>query len=103
MTGVKIVDKDTRAPCRRPRLWECFGEIGVNPSDIKDAPSAYYAILPADKVEFVLTDVAKNVFQKEGFEILPPIEYSAMRSVVVRHIDKVTHEYSNEKIIQSIQ
>ena len=32
----------------------------------------------------------------------PPLEYSALKTVVVRHVDKVVLEYEEQEIIQSI-
>ena len=99
MTGIKIIDRSTRASCRRPRLWECFGRIGVNPTDIKDAHGAYYAV---DNAEKLLTNEAKAIFRDDNFEVLPPIEYNALKSVVVKHLDKVISEYTDEEVIDSI-
>ena len=103
MTGIKIVDRGTRQSKRRTKLWECFGKIGIYPADIKDANGAYYAIVQAAKVEEILEEENKKIFSDENFDVLPPIEFNAMRSVVVRHIDKVIEEYSDEDIIDSIE
>ena len=103
MVGIKIVDRDPRAPRRRPRLWECFGRINVNPTDIKDGNGAYYAIVKPDCVEEILSEEEKEIFRNEGFNILPPLEYNALKSVVVRHLDKVIAEYSDEEVIRRSQ
>ena len=102
MTGVKVIDRDTRAPCRRARLWECFGRVGVNPTDLKDAKGAFYAIVQTDMVEQLLTREVKTTFMEQGFEIMAPIKFHALRSVMVKHIDRVINEYTEEEIIQSI-
>ena len=103
MTGIKILDKNSRAPRRRPKLWECFSSVGIFPSDIKDSFSnAYYAIVQSSTVEKILTQEIKDKFQDEGFQILPPTEFNAMRSIVVRHLDKVVDEYNEEEIIDTI-
>ena len=101
MTGIKIVDRDTRGARRRAKLWECFGKLNLNPTDIKDAQygGAYYAILPANQTEKALTTEAKAEFNKYNFEIIPPIEYNAMKSIVVRHLDRVINEYDDDEII----
>lgn len=103
MTGVKIVDKNPRAPRRRGRLWECFGRVGINPTDVKDARGAYYAILPMNMVEKLLEEEVKQTFKNEEFEILNPIEYNSLKSVIIRQVDRVILEYEDEEIIQSIQ
>ena len=100
---IKIIDKDPRAHRRRPKLWECFSKIGINPTGIKDAKGAYIAIVQGGMVEKMLTEESKTIFMREGFDIITPIEFNAMRSIVVRHIDKVINEYSDEEIISSIE
>ena len=36
MPAVKVIDKDTSGERRRALLWECFGFVGVNSTDIKE-------------------------------------------------------------------
>ena len=102
MTGVKIIDKAPREPRRRPRLWETFGKVGIHPSDIKEGKGCYYAILQSTVVEKLLTDDVKNEFMKESYDIVTPIEFNAMRSVVVRHLDRILDEYEDQEVIDSI-
>ena len=103
MPGVKILDRKTGEPRRRQRLWECFGRITIFPTDLKDARGAYYAIINSNDLETVLGENAKQQFKGEGFEILPPLEYAALKSVVVRHVDKMILEYTDAEIISSIE
>ena len=49
-----------------------------------------------------ITDGVKETFNKNGFQITTPIEYDALRSVIVKHLDKVLDEYSNDDVIESI-
>ena len=43
------------------------------------------------------------VFGEEDFEPLPPIEYSALKSVVVRHFDKSITEFTTNEIKENIE
>ena len=102
MPAIKVIDREPRQPRRRPKLWETFGLIGINPTDIKEGKGIYYAIIKQEHIESVINDESKQVFNQNGFDIVTPIEFDAMRSVVVRHIDKVIAEYTDEDIIGSI-
>ena len=66
--------------------------IGVNPT----------AILKEEQIEQVITPEAKNTFAQNNFDVTTPIEYDTLRSVIIRHLDKVITEYSDNEVIQSI-
>ena len=102
MPAVKVIHKDTRGERRRPLLWECFGFVGVNPTDIKETRGVYYVIVGQEELEGILKADSKQTFIEQGFEVLPPIEYNALRTIVIRHIDKVIDEYTDEEIINNI-
>ena len=105
MPAVKVVDCDGRLPRRRAKLWECFGGLlGIKPTNIKEGgKGTYYVIVPQDKVEKIIADESKQKFRDHKFEIHTPIEYNAMRMIIVRHIDKVIEVYEDQEIIQNIQ
>ena len=46
--------------------------------------------------------MTKKIFSRYNFEVTTPIEYSGMRSVILRHIDKSITEYTDEEEIESI-
>ena len=102
MPAIKVLDKNPRANRRRPILWEFFGKIKVNPAELKEGKGIYYAIVPQEKIDEVINDKSKQIFQENGFEAMSPIEYNALRTIVVHHIDKVTDEYEDEDKITSI-
>ena len=53
-------------------------------------------------MEECLKEESKNIFRENGFKITPPIEYNALKSIVVRHLDKVIGEYSDAEIMENI-
>ena len=59
--------------------------------------------MPQDKIEQIITEEGKHKLLDHKFEINIPIEYNAMRTVMVLHIDKVISDYSNQEIIQNIE
>ena len=84
---------------------KCFGGLlGINPTNIKEGGNGiYYVIVPQDKIEKIITEESKQKLRDHKFEINTPIEYNAMRTVIVGHIDKVISEYSDQEIIQNIE
>ena len=62
MPAIKVVDRDTRSQRRRPKLWETFGIVGVNPTELKEGKGVFYAIVKEEQVETVINDEAKEVF-----------------------------------------
>ena len=105
MPAVKVVDCDGRQQRRRAKLWECFGGLlSINPTNIKDGGNGnYYVIVPQDKIKQIITEESKQKLRDHKFEINTPIEYNAMRTVIVRHIDKVISEYNDKEIINNIE
>ena len=102
MPTIKRIDKDPKSQRRRPQLWETFGEVGINPTDIKDGKGVYYAIVRQEQVELVISEEVKEIFKDKGYDVMIPIEYDSMRSVVIRHIDKVINEYTYQEVTESI-
>ena len=78
-----------------------FGLAGINSTKIKEGKGIYYAVVQ-QKIEEVLKNDVKEQFTSKGFEIQTTIEYNALRSIVIRHIDKAIQEYTDEAIIESI-
>ena len=55
-----------------------------------------------DQVETVISNESKEIFLQNSFEVHIPIEYEAMRSIIIRHIDKAINDYTDEEVITSI-
>ena len=102
MPAIRIIDRDTRSPKRRPKLCETFGLIGINPTHVEDVKGVFYAITKQEQVDQMLEDDNKEKSKQNGFEDTQPIEYEAMKSVIVRYVDKVIGEYDYDDIIGSI-
>ena len=49
------------------------------------------------------SDVSKEAFRQEGFEVVPPIEYNSMKTVVVKQLDYMIDSFNDEEIIDSIE
>ena len=103
MPAFKIVNRDARGQKRKSKLWQCFGEIGINPTHIKDGKGTYYAIVQQEKVEEPIKDDNKTKFRGDDFEIHTPLEYNAMRTIVIRNIDNMIADFNDDEVIDKIQ
>ena len=101
MPGIKVVDLAGNQPRRRAQLWEAFGALlKTNPTNIKDGgKGTFYVIVPQDKVEHVISEESKD----KQFIIHTPIEYNAMRTIIIRHLDKVMAEFTDKEIMANIE
>ena len=102
MPAMKIINKDLKSQRHRPQVWETFGGVGINPTDIKDGKGVYYTIVWQDQVEQVISEETKQIFKDKGYDVMIPIEYDSMRSMVIRYIDKVINDYTDQEVIESI-
>ena len=102
MPAIRVIDRESRTPRRRAKLWETFGFVGVNPTELKEGKGVFYAIVRQEQIESVINDEVKSTFLNNGFEITTPIEYDSLRSVIINHLDKVITEYSDAEVIESI-
>ena len=48
----------------------------------------YYAVIKQEHIETVISDENKQVFNQNGFEIVTPVQFDAMRSVFIRHMTR---------------
>ena len=103
MPAIKITDRDPRTEKQKPRLWETFGVVGVNPTEIKEGKGVFFAIVRQNQIEELITDEVKQTFSNNGFEITVPIDHDSVRSIIIKDVDKVVDKYTNDEIKESIQ
>ena len=102
MPAIRVIDRETGSPKRRSKLWETFGLVGVNPTELKDGKGVYYAIIKQNQIETLITEDVKHTFRDNNFEITTPIEYDSLRSVIINHIDKAILDYTDNEVVESI-
>ena len=56
-----------------------------------------------DAIETILNDDSRETFSQEGFEVIPPIEYNSMKTIVVKHLDYMIDSFTDNDIIHSIE
>ena len=105
MPGIKVVDLGGYQPRRRAKLWECFGALlKTNPTINKEGGrSTYYVMVPQDKVEHIISQESKDKLKEHKFIIHTPIEYNAMCTIIIRHLDKVMADFNHNEITENIE
>ena len=97
MKSVKILDHRPSGG-RRRELWAALGGIGVFPVKMHDSKGAFFPIVRIDELEKLLTEDAKKKMKDKGYEVVAPIEWEAMKSVVVRELDSSIRTYDQDEI-----
>ena len=100
--AIKIVDLKPNDGHRHNKVFQTFGKIGVNVKKVHDGKGVFFAVANEEYLEKILADTSKETFKNEGFEIVPPIEYNSMKTVVIKHIDPMIDSYSDDYIVTSI-
>ena len=101
--AVKIIDKRPTEPHRHHKIYQVLGKLGVCAKKVLDGKGVFFAITNDDVIESILSDVSKEAFRQEGFEVVPPIEYNSMKTVVVKQLDYMIDSFNDEEIIDSIE
>ena len=63
----------------------------------------FYPIINEDDVENILKEENVQKARDKGFEIVAPIEFGAMKTIVISQIDEMIDDYNNEEIKESIK
>ena len=99
--AVKILDKRPKEGHRHNLVYQTFGTLGVYVKKVHNGKGIFYAIANEDQLEKILSDDSK--LQKAGFEIVPPLEYNSLKTVIAKNIDYMLDSYTDEEVIDSIE
>ena len=101
--SVKIIDKRPGEQHRHNKVYQVLGKIGVCAKKVHDGKGAFYVITSDDAVQSILSDGSKETFGQEGFEVIPPIEYNSIKTIVVKHLGYMVDSFTDGNIIDSIE
>ena len=101
--AVKIIDKRPKDGHRHNLAYQTFGNTGVYVKKVHDGKGVFYAFVNDDQLEKILSDDSKNAFQRAGFEIVTPLEYNSLKTVIAKNIDYMIDSYTDEDVIDSIE
>ena len=101
--AIKLIDKRPGGPNRHHEVYQAFGRIGVAIKKVHNAKGAFYAIVNDENLEIAFTRESKYVFRELEYEVVPPIEYNALKTVVAKNLDYMIDSYTDAEIIDSIE
>ena len=101
--AIKIIDKRPNEPHRHNKVFQTFGRIGVSIKKVHDGKGVFFAIANEDSLETILSSESTAIFREVGFELVPPIEYNSLKTVVIKNLDYMIDSYSDDEIIESIE
>ena len=101
-TAVRIIDRSPAGPHRRQTLFKCFGMAKVMFKEVKGKAGTLFAIMQDNYVEEILKEENRQLFRSKQFEVNTPLEYKSKRTVVIKYLDRIIDEYSDEQIMESI-
>ena len=100
--SIKVIDRKPGAK-RKNDLYGILGAFGVFPGKMHAGNGVFFPIVKENEIEEMMKDEILQKAKGEGFEIIAPIELGAMRTVIVKEVDSMIDEYSNEEVIYSIE
>ena len=100
--SVKVIDHKPHTK-RRGELYNVLGKYGIFPTKMHSGQGVFFPIIYESDLENMLKDDLGQFAMEKGFEIKVPIEYSAMKTVVVKEIDSMVDEFQDAEIKESIE
>ena len=101
MKSIRIIDHK-KGEDRVRALWQALGLCKIYPDKIQEGRGALFPIIKAEDLEKLLTEDSRNKVKQHGFEVVTPVEWEAMKSVVVCELDRSIKSYTEAEIIQMI-
>ena len=102
MPRVRIKDNRPNGPERRNTLWKCIHESNIIIYKVEKANDAFIIIASDETVEELTTAPKKQIFSKEGYEVLNPPELTAKKTVVITSVDEYITGHTKEAIQSEI-
>ena len=101
--AIKLIDKNPGEPHRHNNVYRTLGRLGISIKKVHDAKGAFYVIVREENLEKILTEKNKKEFRKEAYELVVPIEYNSLKTVVMKQLDYMTDSFTDQEVIDSIR
>lgn len=102
MPAVRIRDSNVSKQ-RKKILWEMLGDADIRPHRIHEANKAYFAIVNQEEIDQILRQDIRHKLKQKGFDVNEPLEYNANRTIIIKRLDNIIDEYTDDEIIQSLE
>ena len=100
--SVKVLDHKPGTG-RRSDLYGILGKHGIYPGKMHAGQVFFFPIIKESEIEEMLKEDIRREARENDFEIVTPIEFGAVQTIVVREVDGMIEEYNEEEIAESIQ
>ena len=100
--AIKLIDKKPGDPHRHNNVYRTFGRLGISIKKVHDAKGAFYVIVSEENIEKILTEENKKECRKEGYELVAPIEYNSLKTVVIKQLDYMIDSFTDQEVVDSI-
>ena len=88
---------------RHHDVWRLLGERSLCARKVKDGEGVYFVIVPDCEIESFLSEENVRFFLRNGFEVKPPPEMEALRTIVIRNLDRQIDHYTETDIQNNIE
>ena len=95
--NVKVLDHNPEKG-RRSELYGFLGKHGIYPRKMHAGQGVFFPIVKESEIEEMLNEEVMREEREIKFEIMIPIEFSALQTVVVRDMDSMIEEYNEGEI-----
>lgn len=97
MPSVRVLDSVGGGEDRKFMLWGCVGKCNLFIWKIETGSNnTFYLITGDSSLESIAEEETLNAFKDEGFEIIPPPEVRAARTIIAKQIDNIYKEAKEE-------
>ena len=100
--SVKVLDHKPGTG-RRSDLYGILGKHGIYPGKMHAGQGVFFPIIKESEIEEMLKEEVRQEAGGNDFEIVTPIEFGALQTIVVREVDSMIEEYNVGEIAESIQ
>ena len=100
--SIKVIDRKPGTK-RKNELYGILGTFDVFPGKMHVGKGVFFPIVKENEMEEMMRDEILEKAKEEGFDIIAPIDLGAMKTVIVKEVDSMIDEYSDEEMIASIE
>ena len=100
--SIKVIDRKPGTK-RKNELYGILGTFGVFSGKVHVGKGVFFPIVKETEIEEMMKDEILEKAKEEGFDIIAPIELGAMKTVIVKEVDSMIDEYSDEEVMASIE
>ena len=98
---VKVLDHD--GDSKKGKVSKCICAADALVYKIKENRDGFILVTDSQGMDLLLKEESRKRFQDEGLDIQFPPEYETSRTVILRNVDSLVHELSEEEIKDTIE